>query len=194
MLLEFDAPSHTYRLDGAMVPSVTQVIAPIRDDFAGVPPDVLERKRQLGTAVHLACELDDEGELDEATLDETLVPYLGAWRKFRSETGFVVVLNEQQLGDPVLRFAGTVDRFGTIDGTQWLIDLKTSASLSAAFGVQLAGYQRLLGFTKDDAPVRRAAVQLRDDGSYRLQEYKNPNDWPAFMACLQIFNWKESTK
>lgn len=193
--LTFDQESHTYRLDGQVVPSVTQLLQPIRPDFSGIPPMVLEAKRALGIEVHYACELDDEDDLDEDSVPEAVVPYLAAWRKFKADTGAVVVMNEQQLAHSALRYAGTLDRVVRVrDGDHYLIDLKTSISMNASFGVQLAGYQLLLDDSAFTTKLARKGLQLKNDGTYKLVPYENPNDVAAFRACLSLFHWKESQK
>jgi len=193
--LHFDPLAHVYRLDGQVVPSVTQLIKVIGPDFSMVPPGVLENKRALGSAVHLACELDDEGDLDDDSLDPVLAPYVSAWRKFKAESGASIVMSEQQLAHPGLRFAGTLDRVVKTGDDVWLLDLKTSADPHASYGVQLAGYEELLLAQEyDGEPIKRATLHLRADGGYRLHQFKNPNDFGAFRACLSIFYWKESSK
>jgi hypothetical protein len=193
-MFEFDETSHTYRLNGVVLPSVTQLLKPIGPDFSMVPPDVLERKRQLGTAVHLACELDDNDELDE--IDDALVPYVLAWQLFKAQTGVEILLNERRLHHPVLRYAGTLDRLVSMRGAVWMLDIKTAADPVPSYGAQLAAYVELIHATEGDAslPIRRGTVHLRDDGTYRLAEFKNPNDKAAFMACLSLHQWKEMTK
>lgn len=193
--LTFDPATHTYRLGGQVVPSVTQLLDPIRPDFSMVPAHVLEAKRALGTAVHLACELDDEGDLDDESLDPVLAPYVAAWRKFKADTGAEVLMNEQRLAHTALRFAGTLDRLVRVRGGDvYLIDLKTSVSMAASFGVQLAGYQLLLDESAFTTKLTRKGLQLKDDGTYKLVPFNNPNDVAAFRACLSIFHWKESQK
>lgn len=195
--LTFDEATHTYRLAGQVVPSVTQLLQPIAPDFSMVPPHVLEAKRALGTEVHFACELDDDDDLDEDSVPAAVEPYLQAWRKFKADTGAVVLANERKLVHAGLRYAGTLDRLVRVrDGAIYLIDLKTSISMSASFGVQLAGYQLLLEATDDLAGVKlaRKGLQLKNDGTYKLVPYNNPNDAAAFRACLSIYHWKEATK
>ncbi len=195
-LLEFDEALHVYTVQGRVVPSVTSIIKPL-NDFSGISADVLEKKRQLGTDVHLACELDDHGELDDAFTDAAVMAYVNGWRRFKSDTGFTVVMNERRLFHPTLFFAGTLDRLGhTRDGDGMLIDLKTAVSMGAPYGVQLAGYQLLLDGALP-VPVqnfKRKGLQLRPDGTYRLIPYNNPNDMPCFRALLAVHQWKESNK
>jgi hypothetical protein len=192
----FDAESHTYTVDGTRLPSVTQLLKPIAPDFSMVPPDVLEAKRALGVVVHEACQYDDEDDLDDESVPQQVEPYLAAWRKFKAETGALILMNEQKMFHPVLRYAGTVDRLATIRGDVWMLDIKTSADPYPSYGAQLSGYVELHRANYGDArgPLRRATVHLRDDGTYRLHEFKNPNDSAAFMACLSLYQWKEMNK
>ncbi len=195
MDLHFDPDAHVYRIDGNVVPSVTQLLKPIGPDFSMVPPDVLEAKRALGTAVHLACEVDDEGDLDDDDLDPVLMPYVSAWRKFKADTGSVVLINEQKLGHRTLGYAGTLDRVVRVrNGDCYLVDLKTSVSMSASYGVQLAGYQLLLDDSDFNTSLARKGLQLKNDGTYKLVPFNNPNDAACFRALLSIYHWKENAK
>lgn len=184
----FDEGAHVYTVDGVPVPSVTQLLKPIGTDFSMIRPDVLERKRQLGTSVHLACEYDDEGELGDC--DDEVLGYVNGWRMFRSDNAVDVVHNEKQLFHESLRFAGTLDRVVVMQGQQWIVDIKTAAEPVPSYGVQLSGYQLLLGVEK----IRRATVHLRPDGTYKMCEFKNPNDMACFRALLSLNQWKELTK
>lgn len=194
-MLQFDAEHHTYTFEGRRVPSVTQLLEPIKPDFSMVPPDVLEAKRLLGTVVHEACQFDDEGDLDDETVPEAVDPYLSAWRKFRADTGAVILANERKMYHPALGYAGTVDRIASISREMWVIDLKTSVAPYASYAVQTAGYVELAKAVDwPDADFKRASVHLFNDGTYKLVPYKNPADAAAFRACLALWNWKESQK
>jgi hypothetical protein len=201
MSLTFDDESHTYRIDGKVVPSVTQILRPLEADaLARIPAEVLEWKRGLGQAVHLACQLDDEGALEESTVAMAATGYLSAWRKFRADTGFEVVLNECPMGSRKFRFAGTVDRYGIlkrgpVTGAA-VIDIKTRAELPDAIGPQLVGYTRLIGENVRDAAVEphRIAVQLKADGTYATRVYTDPEDIACFQACLSLHHWMSKRK
>ena len=187
-LLTFDEDRHEYRLLGGVVPSVTQILRPLVD-FAGIPKTVLDAKRDLGQRVHFACQLDDEDDLDEASVEDDVAPYLSAWRKFRQDTGAEVVLNEARVADPALLYAGTLDRVMSLNGAKWLIDLKTCISTPLAVGPQTAAYLRALG---DTSVTHRGALRLRPDGTYRLDTLTGADDWACFMACLTLHRFKES--
>lgn len=193
-MLQFDAESHTYTVEGARVPSVTQLLAPIAPDFGMVNPATLEAKRILGTVVHEACQFDDEGDLDDESVPAEVDPYLAAWRKFRADTGAKIIANERQLFHPSLRYAGTVDRVAEFDGKTWVLDLKTSADPYPSYGVQLAGYAELMAAAGLLVELHRATVHLRPDGTFKLVPFKNPADFAAFRACLALYQWKEANK
>lgn len=196
--LEFDPGSHVYRLGGAVVPSVTTIIRPLQD-FGAVPAGVLAQKAALGTAVHLACELDDAGELDDGETDPVVMGYVNGWRRFLRDTEARVLMCEQRLAHAGLRYAGTLDRVLVgargRHGLAMLVDLKTSVQMAPSFGVQLAGYQLLLESAHPELPpLSREGLQLRADGTYHLQPYRNPNDRPCFMGLLAVHHWKESSQ
>jgi len=187
-LLTFDEASHIYRFLGAVVPGVTQILQPLVD-FSRVPRDVLEAKRDLGQRVHTATQFDDEGDLEESSVEDDVAPYLAAWRLFLRESGAVVVANERRVFDPLLQFAGTLDNVLLLDGKQWLVDKKTAISVPMAVGPQTAAYMRALG---DTTVTHRAAVRLRPDGTYRFDPLTGADDWSAFLSCLTLHRFKES--
>lgn len=182
--LTFDADTHTYRFDGVVVPGVTTILKPLTD-FSTVPPHVLDAASAFGTAVHLACELDDLGTLDEAALDPALKPYLDAWRKFSAEHAVQWDQIEQRVYHPTMRYAGTLDRFGRVDGDLTVVDIKSSVQLYPSVGPQLAAYANALMHPY----AKRMAVQLKTDGTYVAKPYTDPSDWPMFASLLTMRTW-----
>lgn len=187
-MLDFDEATHTYRLLGAPVPGVTSILAPLVD-LSGIPRATLEAKRQLGQDVHFACQLLDEDDLDEDSVEEHVAPYVQAYRKFKAETSAAVLLNEHKVAEPMFMYAGTLDRVMQINGAKWLVDLKTCISTPMAVGPQTAAYLRALG---DSTVTHRGALRLRPDGTYRLDQLTGADDWSVFMACLTLHRFKES--
>lgn len=183
--LTFDEAAHEYRFKGVVVPSVTQILQQVTD-FSHINPTVLARKAQIGTATHLACELDDAGDLDEASVPEEVRPYLDAWRLFRLQNDTVVELSESRVFHSTHRYAGTLDRVMLVNGERAVVDIKTSAVLGNAVGLQLAAYDMALGTKK----LKRYALQSKPNGTYRMEEYKDPNDYAVFIALLTIQNWR----
>ncbi|MBY0436901.1 MAG: hypothetical protein K2W80_01830 [Burkholderiales bacterium] len=186
--LTFDEPTHVYRWNGVVVPSVTQIIRPIAPSYNFVTPEQLEHARQEGVAIHRMVELEANHDLDEDALPEWLRPYFTAWRKFVDETGFAIEQSEKRDYNPALRYAGTLDLRGrNRKGTPWLIDLKRSFLAGRAIGVQLAAYA---AFDKTCSP-HRFGLRLMNNGEYRLREFSDSSDWSTFVACLTLHRFNE---
>lgn len=183
----FDEESHTYRYDGIVVPGVTSILKPLTS-YDSVPAAVLDAASQFGKAVHRACELDDLGVLDESTLDDALLPYLMAWRKFSEDFSVQWEVIESPMYHMTMRYAGTADRIGKVRRLSAVVDIKTTYELMPTNGPQLAAYARLhdpaLGNLLD-----RMAVQLKADGTYVAKAYKDPTDWPMFASLLTLRTW-----
>lgn len=198
MSLRFDPDKHEYWLEDRRLPSVSEIIAPIVD-YSMVPEDRLTFARDRGTAVHKACELDDRGTLDDASVDDEHVrPFLEAYRRFRIEYEFEPVSIEEPRFCLMHGFAGTPDRFGSIllpdaktgrtRRVNAVLDLKTVAQMGPVTGVQLAGYELLL----DRYGMRgeaRIGLQLRKDGTYRVRSYGN--EVPTFLSLRNLWNWRQ---
>ena len=139
-----------------------------------------------GTYVHKACELSDRGELEEAELDPILIPYVSAWQKFIMESKFQITEMETRLVSETHQFSGKPDRIGILNGCPAIIDLK-SGVVQPWTALQLAGYEILKG-----SPHKRFGVQLKDDGNYKLTEFKDRQDRQVFLSCLAVYQWKHN--
>lgn len=190
-MLEFDGSTHTYRWDGVVVPSVTQILDSVLREYEGIPPDVLRAAQERGTYVHEATEWDDLGELDFPALDPVLAPYVLAWRDFRAQFDFRPTWIERQLYSPAYRYAGTCDRIGTAAGKPWLLDIKSGALVPQSVGPQTAAYYECaLAEKLITRHTKRYCVHLRSDGTFRLHRCKNDTDFSVFLSCLNIHNWR----
>lgn len=185
--LTFDEATHTYYLNGQKVPGVTSVLKPLTD-YSTVPPDVLQAAADFGKAVHRACELDDLMELDEDTMDPALRPYLSAWRKFCADHRVSWLEIERPVHHQSLRYAGTPDRIGDVQGLLSVVDIKTTAELHPSVGPQLAAYANAWS-PGAASTMQRIAVQLNGDGTYVAKPYTDPADWPLFCSLLTLRNW-----
>ncbi len=197
MPLTFDEASHTYTHNGVVVPSVTQILAPLYD-FSMVPEDVLERKKIIGTAVHAAIEISLTAEgLDPASIDPVWEGYYRAWEKFLADTGISrddIGPGENPLFHSAFGFAGKPDRVIHIDRKWAVVDYKTAVVLHPAIGLQLAAYREMLNHKSNKGEHKvedRYALQLRKNGTYRLEKFSDKTDWATFLALLTINQWRK---
>lgn len=199
--LTFDSGPHHYHLDGVRVPSVTGVLH--RSgliDFSRIPPAVLHEAQVRGTIVHSAVHYVNEGDLaaDDFAADFPLyVGYLDGWRSFCAQRRYVPLLNEHIVASRRYQLAGTVDSIGVLDGEAVLLDFSTGRPQDAAKDLQTAAYLALArewaaegdallaDYFAAHAVVRRYAVALRRDGTFRVEPYTNVADFRQFMALLQ---------
>lgn len=185
-VLEFSEADHRYALDGKPLLSVTQCLHRV-----GLIDDswFTEFGRRRGSLVHLTLELYDRGELDEDALDERLMPYLDAWKRFHEDTGIPGWAHiERRLADPLLRVAGTLDRLNP----DFLADVKSGAP-AAFHSVQLAGYALLAeanGLIPSARRVPRYGIYVRSNGTYSLQRYDDRQDLQIFQAAVAVANWQ----
>ena len=192
--LTFDPEKHEYRVGGKVLPSVTEILRSAGlVDFSRVPPETLRMAQERGTAVHAACHLYDSGTLDYASLDAVIWPYLEAWDKFIRQADVAIHMTEHPVHSKH-GYAGTFDRLAMVAGKPSILDIKTSEIISQATGVQTSAYLRAaeecncLGMPAKK--YQRFAVHLYDNGKYELEPYTSGQDWPVFLACLQIHHFK----
>ena len=186
MTVNFDETTHIYTVDGEQYPSVTQIL--LAEGFID-STWFTEWSRQRGKFAHLCTHLDDTGELDEDSVDPALAPYLEAYRRFKRESGFIVSGSEVQMVNTGYRFAGTLDKIGTFkDATCAIIDLETG-SHQPAKAIQTAAYEILKG-----SPYKRFALQLKDDGSYKLHQFIDRQDKQIFLSALAIYHYKNNIR
>ena len=207
MSLTFDVETHTYRLDGRRLPSVTGAIraAGFLDDLTWFGSAAALRR---GRIVHaLAAAVDDLGWTDPLRCPALPVGYTSAPREivvlradgrlaaacpselvgyFRGYVAFRQMYRgrwsavERPIARGDLGYAGTPDRIGILNGRPAVLEIKTGTA-SGWHGYQLAAYDML-----DPLPFERlrVAVYLPGDGTYKLRTYADGNDRICFLRSL----------
>lgn len=126
--LEFFDDTHTYLYDGLILPSVSQILGvKYRNDYASVPPAVLNNAAKRGTAVHKAIENFNVSGYDDGS---------EAVRNFKflqKQYGFEVLDSELPLvlfKDDMPIACGRLDMTMLMDGETGIADIKTVSSLN----------------------------------------------------------------
>lgn len=197
--LVFYPETHEYftqpgRDGGRPVPSVTTILRAVgvSADFEHVAAATLEFSRQLGSAVHVDCHAFDDDDLELATVDLRVLPYLQAWTQFREATGLVPIARERRVYHPVYDYCGTLDGIFTgPGGQQVLIDVKTGDPEDAGAQFQTAAYQAAYVAEHPDARIdERWSVQLVPGRAvpYRITPYTDFRDFKKFQAFLVTYH------
>jgi len=154
---------HTATLDGRAVPRVTSILVAAGYGPPPIAPADLQYYGERGRFVHKALTLDDEGRLNETSLDVQLAPYVAAWRRFRREyavRGFSLIEEPVFHEDP--DFAGRLDCV-TDDGR--LVEITTTAAPSKAKHLQAIAYWGALRQRQPDLKIERILIlSLRPHG------------------------------
>ena len=186
----FDPRTHTYRIDGRAVPSVTQIV---RGCCGGHDADPWYMER--GTMVHEAVALMLRDDLDWDSLDSRIFGRVRAIQSFLTDHPCAVVSVERQLFDEERMYAGTADAVLKDANGPFIADWKGTIEPTAE--LQVAGYCAAFPEFIDRAVV----VECRDDGTYRCawgarkprtkQVFDLGRAERVFLACLSLHGWKK---
>lgn len=173
-------------------PRVTRILADVGlgPDFSRVPPADLEIARDRGNAVHAAIEALAYGYF-EGEPDPAIAAYLDAYRKFIHESRYVTLASEFEVVHPAWRYQGHPDSLGLIGTTRVILDYKTGEL--GAVDYQLVAYVEARNAMHPTEPVTAGiAVQLRDDGAYRIHEADLNAARPVWYAAVTVYYAKRT--
>lgn len=189
--LEFFEHGHRYEVNGIEVPSVSEVTRFIAD---AVYPDrgnnsFLEHAAERGTAVHKATEeLDNSGKVE--LVDGEIIPYVKAYAKFIKDhdpTWFGVEWAVHHGYD----YAGTIDRYGILDGQYCIMDIKTTTTIGkgqkALYEAAQNLYRKAVEESDEPSVIEKLFIlQLKKNETYKLIEL--PISDTLADACLALHN------
>ena len=169
----FDPEKHEYWLGEDRLMGVSEVL-----ESAGIKPKnefrngAISQALTIGSYVHTACQMLDEGELDLLSLDPVIEPYVRAWMAFQAEIPFEwehieVPMYNTDFG--VFGIAGTPDRCGrpmAYNLQRTIVDIKTG-DYEKWHQIQTALYALLWPCTA------RMSVYLRADGTHEKKDRKS---------------------
>lgn len=142
-----------------------------REVYGEIDPIALERAAERGTAVHQATEQLDKNGI--VTVTEEYSGYLDAYVKFREEHDVEWELIEHMIvgtdteGNP--QYAGTLDRYGKVDGQCCIVDFKTSKTISKKHMVMYSAAQTLYSMALRGKVVDKLYIlHLKPNGEYKL--------------------------
>ena len=181
----FREQGHVYLLDGEELPCVSDLCRFMHKEiYKDTPVWQMEQAAARGTAVHLATEtLDQQGAAD---IEEEYLPYLQAYAAFRTQHSVSWELIEQPFYHPDHRYAGTIDRYGLLDGEKALVDVKTTYTVYRPLCAAQLNLYRLMLIARGYDVQRLYILHLKKDGTYKLIPFPFDNDVP--MALITLHN------
>lgn len=190
-MIQFDESTHTYTVDGVILPSVTEITRFLSYDYKSDKPWLAKEAAGRGTRIHELCALMDYGE--QIFVSPDLIGYIDAYHQFLIDYAPIWEKIEYPVGSLGLGYAGTLDRYGYMDGYT-IMDIKTGVLHPAPLRAQLSGYDSLLSglFPVDYL----CALRLSRDGTYDFRRV--PLDMDLFSACFTLYKatkkgWRQKT-
>lgn len=181
---------HVYVKDGIEVPSVSELTRFLANEVYKNPiPELIEAAAERGTKVHTITEsLDTSGTC--AVNEEELVPYVRAYVNFLHDHNVRWDKIEWAVSKDYL-YAGTIDRYGTLDGERVIMDIKTTGTIGNLHKVLYTAAQNLYRMAIEDSYKVESIyiLQLKKDETYKLIKLEKSNTLAE--ACITLH---EATK
>jgi hypothetical protein len=145
-------------------PSVTEILSPY-SGYDQVPDNYLTIAAERGTLVHSYCAAIAKKEW-APDLNESCRGYVESFRRWFDAFVDDVLLVEEELEDPALKYCGHPDlliRSSALGGVI-LPDLKTPKAVKTIWGAQLAAYDNLIKRNMNIESHRIGSLQLSESG------------------------------
>lgn len=183
--LTFHEQEHIYMLGDEQLPCVSDLCRFLhREIYKDAPKWQVEAAAERGTAVHAAAEaLDTTGK---AQISEEYLPYLLAYKAFLKDYAPSWDLIEAPLYHLEHRYAGTIDRFGSVRGEATLIDIKTTYTVYKPLCRAQLNLYRLMLIARGYPVHRMYILHLKRDGTYKMIPFEQ--DEPLALALITIHN------
>ena len=187
--IDFEPVEHVYTLNGARLPSVTQVMKPMSAIlYENIPSDVLMCAADRGTRVHE--QISNYVRYGMVEGDDDTEPYVAAYMKFDHDYRPTWAASEYRTYHKYMRYAGTVDLIGHVEPDNGagfdFVDIKTTRIFHPVMlETQLGGYVEA-GRSHGIMVRERYGLQLLRDGAYRFERVKD--GYKTFLHCLAIYN------
>lgn len=140
-MIEFIEETHTYLIDGVIVPSVSEILHFIfPDKYKGIDLEILERKAEYGSKIHETIEcLEQDKTLPILDLKQEFS--LNQYKRLKDKNNIKVLIQEQ-IVTYGSEYAGRFDMIANVNGYLSLCDIKTTAQLDKEYlSWQLSFYE-----------------------------------------------------
>ena len=178
----YDSATHSYYIDGVLVPSATQIL-----NICGVVNNrfFTEGSRARGTAVHSCCHFFAEGDLDWSSVDERIVGYVRAYEAAIKTLDFKPTLCEIPQFSIGLQYGVTPDQVD--ESKKIIVELKTGY-MRPWTSIQTA-LQAMALWPTDYSNSQRIGVQLGLDRKFRIEYFDEPSDFEVAISMIRVAHW-----
>lgn len=181
--LRFFDTDHIYTLDGERLPCVSDLCRFLhREIYKDAPPWQMEAAADRGTKVHAATEILDK--MGRAEIDGEFSSYLEAYAQFLQEHDVLWELIEHSSYHPAHKYAGTIDRYGLVDGEKVLLDIKTTYTIYKPLCSASLNLYRLMLEARGWAVEAMLILHLKKDGNYKLVRIPFDDTVPTALITL----------
>ncbi len=150
-MIEYIDETHTYLIDGIIVPSVTQILEKVfPNKYIGVPEKVLREKADYGTHVHWLIQIIEERKPKKPLAylkrycgmnfieEESIKQYLELKKKNKIE-----IMEIEKLVHYENKYCGRLDIKALVNGKRAIIDIKTTATFDEEYVSWQTSYYEL---------------------------------------------------
>lgn len=190
--LTFKEDTHQYFDGDREIPSVTAILKNAGLINYGAEGSELKNEDYMmrGKVAHKCCELYEKGTLDLSTVDETILPYLEGYKKFKADTGYKSEKTELILYHTERKFGGTLDGIGRIRGDKTLIEIKTG-SYQPWHKLQVAAYRACLAGEYET--TKDFVLELKDNATYTLHKIPyEVTEEMIFYSLVNLYYWRKN--
>lgn len=192
-----DREKHAYTLEGKPLISVSRVLdTVIKKSFEGVDPEVLRNAAARGTLVErYATEwLATGGVVVPADERQDVIDRLEGFARFVDAFNPKLVVAQQLVWDSEQGIAGMLDFILEIQGVEWLVDMKVTASPEKAWALQLGAY---LALSRHAGPAAILHINPKYANGYMWREYDSAacvKQWGAALAWYRVLEQLKTTE
>jgi len=169
---------------------VTEIVNQFTD-FSHIPFEVLENKRNIGSDVHLAIESEEEGFFHIAS--DLSAGYIESYRRWKDSVKPKFKVMEKRFFDDDLKVTGQVDAIVKVQGLEFIVDFKTSASANKeVWPLQAHFYWHLTNKNEEMLDPRVVFIKLDKEGKLpKIYEYEFSLDtWKVCLAYLEVYKYR----
>jgi len=123
---------------------------PMVNALKSIPWQKRDDAAARGTDVHALAERVVHGE--PVVIPPHLAPFLEGYVKCLDLFGIEPILTERSVAHRDLWYSGRFDLIARIDGTVWILDLKTSSKVYGSIALQTHAYSNAQFYVDDDDP------------------------------------------